>query len=344
VRGDLIIRRARVLTFAACLVVAVALPASGAGSSSTLHHHAEQLSQQNSVLASRSRAAVVTLYALDSELARTRAQLQSLQAQAARVSRERKAIKARLVLARRTFFAAQRNLADRLRAVYEQGDSDPLSIVLGAKSLDDALTGIETVDAAAATDREVVSQARDSRANYVRLSQSLATRAKSLGRLQASVSGTLGSLTSARADRAAYIAQVAAQRQLNVSQIGSLESQAQAIEARARQVAVERTAAPTAAPVAAPTPVSGGGATITVTATAYTLHGHTATGAPVGYGIVAVDPSVIPLGTRMTIPGYGEGVAADTGGAIQGATIDVWVPTAAAAAAWGRRTVTITLH
>jgi len=57
-----------------------------------------------------------------------------------------------------------------------------------------------------------------------------------------------------------------------------------------------------------------------------------------------VDPSVIPLGTRMTIPGYGEGVAADTGGAIQGATIDLWFPTAADAAAWGRRTVTITLH
>ena len=83
---------------------------------------------------------------------------------------------------------------------------------------------------------------------------------------------------------------------------------------------------------------------MTVTATAYTLRGRTATGAPVGYGIVAVDPSVIPLGTTMTIPGYGEGVAADTGGAIQGAHIDVWVPTAAAAAAWGVRTVTITLH
>jgi 3D (Asp-Asp-Asp) domain-containing protein len=64
----------------------------------------------------------------------------------------------------------------------------------------------------------------------------------------------------------------------------------------------------------------------------------------VGYGVVAVDPSVIPLGTRMSIPGYGEGVAADTGGAIQGAMIDLWFPNAAAASAWGRRTVTITLH
>jgi 3D (Asp-Asp-Asp) domain-containing protein len=46
----------------------------------------------------------------------------------------------------------------------------------------------------------------------------------------------------------------------------------------------------------------------------------------------------------MTIPGYGEGVAADTGGTIHGTVIDLWFPTAAQAAAWGRQTVTITLH
>jgi 3D (Asp-Asp-Asp) domain-containing protein len=46
----------------------------------------------------------------------------------------------------------------------------------------------------------------------------------------------------------------------------------------------------------------------------------------------------------MTIPGYGEGVAADTGGAVQGAAIDLWFPSTAQALAWGRRTVTIRLH
>ena len=64
------------------------------------------------------------------------------------------------------------------------------------------------------------------------------------------------------------------------------------------------------------------------------LRGTTATGIPTGPGIVAVDPTVIPLGTRMTIPGYGEAVAADTGGAIKGLRIDVWVATAAEAAQW----------
>ena len=51
--------------------------------------------------------------------------------------------------------------------------------------------------------------------------------------------------------------------------------------------------------------------------------GITATGTPVYKGIIAVDPWVIPLGTRMYIPGYGYGVAADTGGAIKGNMIDL---------------------
>ena len=83
---------------------------------------------------------------------------------------------------------------------------------------------------------------------------------------------------------------------------------------------------------------------MTVVATGYSLRGHTSSGVPVGYGVVAVDPGVIPLGTHLTIPGYGDGVAADTGGAIAGARIDLWFPTQAEALAWGSRTVTVTLH
>ena len=65
---------------------------------------------------------------------------------------------------------------------------------------------------------------------------------------------------------------------------------------------------------------------MTVSSTGYCLRGRTSTGIPTGWGVVAVDPAVIPLGTRMTIPGYGEGVAADTGSAVRGAMIDVWFP------------------
>lgn len=67
----------------------------------------------------------------------------------------------------------------------------------------------------------------------------------------------------------------------------------------------------------------------------------TATGKRAQYGIAAVDPDVIPLGTRLYIPGYGYAVAADTGGAIQGMRIDLCFNSRSEAIRWGRRRVEV---
>jgi len=69
--------------------------------------------------------------------------------------------------------------------------------------------------------------------------------------------------------------------------------------------------------------------------------GITAMGIPATYGIVAVDPAIIPLGTRVYIPGYGEALAADTGGAIYGYKIDLCMESYWQAMDFGRRTVTV---
>ena len=81
-----------------------------------------------------------------------------------------------------------------------------------------------------------------------------------------------------------------------------------------------------------------------VDAVAYSLPGSTALGIPVRKGVVAVDPKLIPLGTKLHVPGYGPGIAADVGWAIKGRIIDLWFPTRAQARKWGRRTVTITVY
>jgi 3D (Asp-Asp-Asp) domain-containing protein len=80
-----------------------------------------------------------------------------------------------------------------------------------------------------------------------------------------------------------------------------------------------------------------------VDAVAYHLPGRTALGIPVRKGVVAVDPKLIPLGTKLFIPGYGQGVAADVGTAIKGRIIDLWMPNHTAARKWGRKTVVITI-
>lgn len=58
---------------------------------------------------------------------------------------------------------------------------------------------------------------------------------------------------------------------------------------------------------------------------------------------VAVDPNVIPLGTRVYVEGYGEAIASDTGSAIKGNIIDVHFPTNGQCEVWGRRQVTVTI-
>jgi 3D (Asp-Asp-Asp) domain-containing protein len=81
-----------------------------------------------------------------------------------------------------------------------------------------------------------------------------------------------------------------------------------------------------------------------VDAVAYHLPGRTASGLPVRKGVVAVDPGLIPLGTRLYVPGYGKAVAADVGVAIKGRIIDLWMPNDDQARRWGRKTVVITIY
>ncbi len=84
-------------------------------------------------------------------------------------------------------------------------------------------------------------------------------------------------------------------------------------------------------------------------ASAYTPHrsgggtgsGYTASGLPAGYGLVAVDPRVIPLGTVLYVEGYGMAIAADTGRAIKGHKIDLCFATRQQALQFGRRKVRV---
>ena len=77
-------------------------------------------------------------------------------------------------------------------------------------------------------------------------------------------------------------------------------------------------------------------------ATAYCYTGNrTATGTWPSRGTIAVDPEVIPLGTRLHIEGYGEGIAEDTGGAIKGEIIDLYMESEAECWEFGRRQVEV---
>jgi cystine transport system substrate-binding protein len=284
---------------------------------------------------------LLSLYALDSRLARARNELAGLRNRDQGLRLERERVQQEIDVVAGTLKASQRLLGDRLRALYEEGEPDGIAVLLGATSLDDAVTQLDELERSARQGAQAARDARDGRTKLQGLALELAARIREVQTLETRAERTAAALATTRANRVSYLAALARQRRLTARQIAALDFRARQVVAKAQ--AVQSQTASASSTVAVPS-VADGTRTLTVTATGYSLPGRTATGLPVGPGIVAVDPAVIPLGTRISIPGYGEGVAADTGSAVQGMTIDLWFPTLADALAWGRRTVTITLH
>jgi 3D (Asp-Asp-Asp) domain-containing protein len=337
VRGRRETRRAPALIVAAGLVLALALPgAVGADSS----QQADALQRQETALGNHSHAALLNLYSLDSQLTQARARLASLRSELASLHAEQTRVSHEEAVAQSVWRKSVTTLAAHLRTVYENGELDAIAILFGATSVDDAMTRLEELQRTVRLNRDAVEETLAAQRSLARLRANLAQRAAELEQLVEQARQTEAHLEEARAARVAYIASLARKRALTARQIKRLETTSQRIAARSQTITAEQSSTPDAAPAAAPAQ-SG---TLTVVATGYSLPGHTSTGMPVGWGVVAVDPSVIPLGTRMTIPGYGEGIAADVGSAVQGASVDLWFPSVAQAMAWGRRTLTVTLH
>ncbi len=338
-------RGLRTFGLAVAATTAVVATLAGAGSAETvadLEQQARALQSKNAALAAGSQSALGGLHAIEARLAQTRAELASFRARAAVVQNRRRAVNEELGVVRVSVRSTRTALARRLQALYEEGDADPLSVILGASSLEHALNAVETLDLAAEQDEDLLVEARSATRRLARLTRALAARERELEQLAAARAAAAASLAEARAERLRTIAAMQAAARSNRAQISGLEERARSLSSV--QASPPAPAAVPGAPQMPPGSASSGVLSITVVATGYALPGHTASGRPVGWGAVAVDPSVIPMGSRLSIPGYGVGVAADTGGAIQGARIDLWFPSVDEARAWGTRVVTITVY
>jgi 3D (Asp-Asp-Asp) domain-containing protein len=322
---------ARLAGAAGALVLACVSRAGAAGPVDTL-----QLQVQS--LHARARHALLDLYALDSRLQAAQQRLSALQTQAASLRREDQLLRQQLSSTRQTLSVSRHQLSINLQALYKQGDVSPLAVVLGAQSLNDAVTRLDALSSIADQSRKIVAVTTSAKTRLTTLRQTLRAQRVRVAADVAAARQTEASLASARSERLGFIGELHTQARLEQHEIDALQHVAQQVEQKSNMIQV------TAAPAEPVTPAPAGGRTLVVSSTGYSLPGHTSTGIPVGFGVVAVDPAVIPLGTRISIPGYGEGVAADTGGGVRGADIDLWFPTPAAARSWGRRTVTITLH
>ena len=282
-------------------------------------------------LDTRIHQALLSMYALDSQLAAWRNRVASLTAATAALRRQRADLRQELEAAETSLNAARRELAVHLRALYEQGNVDPVAVVLGATSLGTALDSLDALTRISDENRQLVAVTIAMRHRLLRSRLRLAAEQRRLTRSLASAQQAEQRVARAAAARLAYVSSLRAQR-LRATQVRHVVATAHAVQQKSQRLQ----------PKTAPPPPAIGGHRLSVSATCYDLPGMTATGMPVGWGVVAVDPSVIPLGSRLYVPGYGKGVAADVGGGIRGRIIDLWM-SPARCAAWGRRSVTITV-
>lgn len=327
------------------LAVVISLLASGGARADDPASQADALRANSTGLAAKSHQVLLRLYSLQSRLAQSAQRLEALEKRSAKLEEAQASAKSQLTIARESMTAAHSQLGERLRQLYIEGDVDPLAVLLGAESLDDALAAFDGLNRLAEQDQHIIEELTKARAALRTAITRLAARRAELRATLDQAQAAHASLARAQAQQNAYLDSLRRQQDLNRSQISKLSAQAAASEQRSEDISSGGGGGGGGgggAPPPGPPPQSG--SKVTVSSTGYCLRGTTATGIPVGWGVIAVDPSFIPLGTRMFVPGYGEGVAADTGSAVKGAVIDLWFPTCAQALQWGWRTVTITLH
>ena len=328
-------------TGAIALTALLSATAARADDPATLRSEAERLRAENDSIAARSQSALLDLYSLERRLARAEARVTDLRSREAALERDRAAAQHRLQIARADVAEAERRLGLRLSDLYVQGEVDPIAVLLAAESLDDALSAVDGLTRMADQDGSILRQLRDARRELRDSLRAFSERQAALDQVLGQAEAEQASLAAARAERAAYVAGLASRQALNAAQIDRLSDQA---ERASESTPVEPAPAPQPAPQPTPGPRNPGGSPMTVDVVAYCGGVGTASGLPLGWGTVAVDTGIFPFGTKMYIPGYGDGVAADRGSAIVGKIIDIWFPTCAQARAWGRKTLTITVY
>ncbi|TDK64053.1 cell wall-binding protein [Bacillus salipaludis] len=235
-----------------------------------------------------------------------------------------------------------------------------IKVLLNAKSFDDLLQRASAVSALFNADQSILDdqkhdlkQIEDDKKEIDQQEQVLKEEQKNLANQQEQLSLNLQKRQETLKEMQDKYSKIDKEMALAKKEKASIQAELRAAEERVRK---EQAAAKSRAVAASASAGSqqndsqptGNGETFYVTATAYS---YSSSGAitRMGYNIkenpymklIAVDPSVIPLGSKVWVEGYGVAVAGDTGGAIHGHIIDVLKPTKAQALAWGRRTVKV---
>lgn len=238
----------------------------------------------------------------------------------------------------------------RVRAMYISGGDSYLDILLGSENLSDFMSRVDTVSKIMKFDKNVVIKLKKEKEAIAKQKENLDQEKNKLVSLKKSNEVTLLRLNKSVEEEKKALNNVKEKENQIVASEAAKAKEAREAEENSKQ----------AKEVAANNINSSNEQTLSrgesnsmsyskvvvVEATAYAGDGITASGDPTnrnpnGYSTIAVDPRVIPWGARVYVEGYGYAIACDTGGAIKGNRIDLFMHSEAECNSWGRRTVKV---
>ncbi|WP_147535512.1 3D domain-containing protein [Bacillus marasmi] len=241
-------------------------------------------------------------------------------------------------------------MKNRLKALQNDDNNFNLviKVLIESKSLDDFIQRASAVNALLDADNDILEAQKqdlkrieEHKKEIDKQQQILNEEQQTLAKQQEELNNNLQSRQENLSVMQDKYSQIAEQEAGIAAQLKAAQDKIRAEQAAAAAIASVNQGGQQTAP-------TGNGREMYVSATAYspeesgptTRLGHNIHENP-NLKIIAVDPTVIPLGSRVWVEGYGEAIAGDTGSAIKGYKIDVLMPTKAAALQWGRKTVKV---
>ncbi|WP_446899709.1 3D domain-containing protein [Clostridium sp. LBM24168] len=218
----------------------------------------------------------------------------------------------------------------RARAMYMTGMDGYLQVLLTSNNINDFISRVDTISKIIKFDKNILDKLKQNQKIISSQKMAMVSEKQKLQALKTSNEATLAKLN----------ADISNQKQL-LAKESKKESDLIA-EENSRQIALNNVNNTMSNSLSRGGSISFSSSnSFTANATAYCNGGITASGMSTRRGIIAVDPRVIPIGSRVYVEGYGYAIAADTGGAIRGNRIDLFFPSSSEAHNWGMRSVKV---
>ena len=241
----------------------------------------------------------------------------------------------------------------RARVMYINGVDSYLEVILDSTSFSDLISRVDTLGRIIEYDKNLIAKIEKQRNSIIKHKDTLNNENDKLSALKANNEIILTKLSKDIKEHKVLLSNVTKKETKLIADKNAKELAAAKIikeQAAIKRITMSRhldsSKNSTSKSDAIPSDVSNSTNYFIVESTAYSMDGFTSSGSrtnrdPNGYSTIAVDPRVIPMGSKVYIEGYGYAIAADTGSAIKGNIIDVFFNTEAEALNWGRRNVKI---